>query len=217
VKRRYRIVLADDHVIVRQGLRRIIEQAAGLEVVGEADDGLELLALLQRITPDLVVLDIAMPHLRGIEAIHEIKAVQPELKVLMLTMHREMELLTAAMSAGADGYLLKEDADAQLFVALKKIRRGGTYVSPKLSDELTADWMRTVRGERRWEPNGDHLTNREREVLKLIAEGYSAREVADLLFISPRTVDHHRSNMMAKLKLKRSVDLVRYALSKEYL
>ena len=213
----YRIVLVDDHVIVRQGLRKIVDAAAGVEVVGEADDGLQLLALLNHVTPDLVVLDIAMPHLRGIEAIHEIKSIQPMLKILILTMHREIELLTAAISAGASGYLLKEDADTELFVAIKKIRQGGTYVSPKLSDHVATDWMQTLRGERSLQPDGEPLTIREREVLKLIAEGYSNKETADLLSISPRTVEHHRAHIMAKLNIRRSADLVKYAISKRYL
>jgi len=120
----FKIVLADDHVILRQGLKRILEDAADMAVVGEADNGLDLVRLLKRVPCDLVILDISMPRLRGIEAIPEVRAVQPHVKVLILTMHRELELLNAAMSAGANGYVLKEDADTQLFAAIGKIRKG---------------------------------------------------------------------------------------------
>ena len=213
----YRIVLADDHVLLRQGLRRILEGVGDLEVIGEANDGLEVLALLKRLTPDLIVLDISMPHLRGIEAIHEVKVIHPHLKVLILTMHKEMELLITAISAGAHGYVLKEDADTQLFSAIEKIRQGGTYVSPKLSGEVADTWTQTCRRDGRPRPEGERLTIREREVLKLAAEGKSSKEIAELLGISSRTVDHHRANIMAELNLKRTAELVRYAISRGYL
>jgi two-component system, NarL family, response regulator NreC len=213
----YRIILADDHVLLRQGLRRIIEGVGNLEVVGEASDGLELLGLVKRLTPHLVVLDISMPRLRGIEAIHEIKTIHPPLKVLVLTMHREKELLIAAISAGANGYALKEAADTELFSAIEKIRQGGTYVCPKMSDEVTADWTQTRRGGRSPSPEGELLTIREREVLKLTAEGKSSKEIGELLCISCRTVEHHRANIMAALNLKRTADLVRYAITRGYL
>ena len=213
----YRIVLADDHILVRQGLKALVDGVADLEVVGEADDGLELLDLLREVTSDLVVLDISMPHLRGIEAIREVKAIQPHLKVLILTMHKEMDLLTAAIAAGANGYVLKEDADEQLFHAIDEIRGGGMYISPKLSGPLMADWAETVRGDRSQATEKDRLTVREREILKLAAEGKSSKAIADLLGISHRTVEHHRANLMAKLDLKRIADLVKYAISNGYL
>jgi two-component system, NarL family, response regulator NreC len=133
----YRIVLADDHVILRHDLRKLIEAGAELEVIGEAGDGLELVQLLKGLAPDLIVLDISMPHLSGIEALQEIRLIDPPVKVLILTMHREMDLLNAAISAGANGYVLKEDAGTQLFAAIDKIRQGGTYVSARLADDLT--------------------------------------------------------------------------------
>jgi DNA-binding NarL/FixJ family response regulator len=213
----YRIILADDHVLLRQGLRRIIEGVGDLEVIGEANDGLELLGLVKRLTPHLVVLDISMPHLRGIEAIHEIKMIHPPLKVLVLTMHKERELLIAAVSAGASGYVLKEAADTELFSAIEKVRQGGIYVCPKMSDEVTADWTQAHRGGRNTLPEGDPLTTREREVLKLTAEGKSSKEIGELLCISCRTVEHHRASIMTTLKLRRTADLVRYAISRGYL
>ncbi len=134
---RYRIVVADDHVIFRQGIRRILEPVEDLEVVGEAGDGLVLLSLLKNARADLVILDISMPNLRGLEAALEIKAIYPDIKVLFLTMHREKEYLHRAMAVGADGYMLKEDADTELFSAITTIRQGGTYISPLLSLQLT--------------------------------------------------------------------------------
>jgi DNA-binding NarL/FixJ family response regulator len=208
----YRIVLADDHVILRQGLRMIIDDSGEMEVIGQASNGLELVHLLCRLSADLVILDISMPHLRGIEAIHEVKAAHSLLKVLVLTMHREIEFLKAAMAAGANGYVLKEDAEAQLFAAIGKIRAGGTYVSPKLADEMTQQWARTCRGETNAPAETDRLTLREREVLKLTAEGKSSRETSELLCISSRTVEHHRAHIMTKLNLRKIADVVRYAV-----
>ena len=208
----FAIVLADDHVILRQGLKRILEHAADMAVVGEASDGLALVRLLQRLPCDLVILDISMPRLRGIEAISEIRAVQPHLKVLVLTMHRELELLNAALSEGANGYVLKEDADTQLFAAIGKIRKGGTYVSPKLADEMTHDWARSPHKDGVPAADGERLTLRERQVLKLTAEGHSSREISGFLCISARTVEHHRAHIMTKLRLRRTADVVRYAV-----
>jgi two-component system, NarL family, response regulator NreC len=212
----YRITLADDHVLLRQGLRRIIEESAGLEVVGEAGDGMELLRLLNRTVPDLVILDISMPNLRGIEAISEIRSRHPGVKVLVLTMHRDKEYLYQAVSSGADGYLLKDDADTELFSAIRNIRQGEFYVSPALSNELAECRLQAAGGEAGSSVPQECLTIREREVLKLIAEGKSSREIADLLFISARTVDHHRANIMLKLNVRKAADLIKYAFGKGY-
>jgi len=213
----YRIILADDHVLFRQGLRRILEEKADLEVVGEAGDGLDLLNLLKEVHPHMVILDISMPNLRGIEATHEIKAILPALKVLILTMHKDEEYLSQAISAGVDGYLLKEDADRELYSAIEKIRQGRMYIPPSLSDNLAEQWVKTNQGKGKISFGPDVLTVREREVLKLTAEGKSSREIADLLFISVRTVEHHRANFMEKLNLKKNVDLVKYAIRKGYI
>jgi DNA-binding NarL/FixJ family response regulator len=213
----YRITLVDDHVLLRQGLRRIIEEFSGLEVVGEAGDGMELLRLLNRTVPDLVILDISMPNLRGIEAISEIKSRHSCVKVLILTMHRDKEYLYQAVSSGADGYLLKDDADTELFSAIRKIREGEFYVSPSLTEELTAYRRLAGRGGAGPSFAQECLTTREREVLKLIAEGRSSKEVADLLYISARTVDHHRANIMSKLNLRKIADLVKYAINRGYI
>jgi DNA-binding NarL/FixJ family response regulator len=217
----YRIVLADDHTMIRQGLKRILAEMADLEIVGEVGDGLALLNLLNKLAlnkraPHMVILDISMPNLRGIEAIHEIKGIHREMRILMLTMHKDKQYLYQAISAGAEGYLLKEDADTELFSAIEKIRRGKTYISPGLSEDSTEDWAKTCRGDDTFVSEPERLTIREREVLKLITEGKSSKEIADLLFISVRTVEHHRANITTKLKVKNTADLIRYALSKGY-
>jgi len=213
----FSILLADDHVMFRRGVRRIIQSIDDVEVVGEASDGFELLELLKKTSPQLVILDISMPNLRGLEATREIKIIDPAVKVLILTMHKDKEYLYHAFSAGAEGYLLKEDADSELISAIDTLRRGGTYISPLLSTQLADLFMqKSRRGAEPLTSPREPLTTREREIIKLIAEGKSSKEVADLLFISSRTVQHHRANIMKKLNLKKTADLVKYALQKGY-
>lgn len=207
-----RIVLADDHVLFRQGMKRLIEGMPGVKVIGEASDGLELLSLLKELTPDLAIVDISMPNLRGIEAAREIKMLYPHIKMLILTMHKSKEYLYHTISAGAQGYLLKEDSDVELFSAIETIRNGGIYVTHSLVGELAEDLSQIYSG--KGEILREPLTTREREVLKLVAEGKSNREIADLLYISMRTVENHRANIMGKLRLKKTADLVRYAIQK---
>jgi DNA-binding NarL/FixJ family response regulator len=209
----YRIVVADDHALFRQGLKGILGGAADLEVVGEAGDGLELLTLLNanQLDPHLVILDISMPNLRGIEAIREIKTIHPNVKILIVTMHKDKEYLFQSLAAGADGYFLKKDADTELFAAIEEIRNGKNYVSPHLSEELAGEWEQIRVGFTK-----PLLTKRETEVLKLIAEGKSNKEIADLLFVSVHTVERHRANTMEKLNLKKTADLVKYAIQKGY-
>ena len=213
--RSYRVVLADDHAMFRQGIKRILKEAKNLEVVGEAGDGLELLRISRETNPDMVIMDISMPNLRGLEATQEIKAVFPHVKVLILTMHRDKEYVYGAIGAGAEGYLLKEDADTELFFAIEKIRKGGRYVSPILSGELTHELIQASQ-EAQPVSASNLLTLREKEVLKLIAEGKSHKEIADILFISARTVDHHRAKIMRKLKIKDTANLTKYAVRQGY-
>ncbi|MCX5889311.1 MAG: response regulator transcription factor [Deltaproteobacteria bacterium] len=213
----FSILLADDHVMFRRGIRRIIQSINDVEVVGEASDGFELLELVKKTSPQLVIMDISMPNLRGLEATREIKIINPAVKVLILTMHKDKEYLYHAFSAGAEGYLLKEDADSELLSAIDTLRRGGTYISPLLSTQLADLFMQKSRpGAEQMTSPREPLTTREREIIKLIAEGKSSKEVADLLFISSRTVQHHRANVMRKLNLKKTADLVKYALQKGY-
>jgi DNA-binding NarL/FixJ family response regulator len=213
---RYRVILADDHVLVRHGLKLILGENPSLEIAAEVGDGLELLNVLQKINPDLIILDVSMPNLRGIEAIPEIRRVRPNAKVLMLTMHKEEDYLYQAISAGANGYLLKEDAEKELFLAIEHIKNGKIYISPGLADQSMQNWARMRRGE----DDAQHvesLTVREREILKLIAEGKSNKEIGDLLFISVRTVERHRANMMSKLNIRKTAELVQYAMRKHYI
>jgi len=207
----YRIILADDHAMFRQGVRKIIEEIDGLEIIGEAADGLELLDLLKTMTPDMIILDISMPHIRGIEACAEVKKIHPEIKILVMTMHKEF--LHQGISAGANGYLLKEDTDTELVAAIAKIKQGQTYLSPAFADHVYDLITRGPKGD--FTP--DSLTNRERQILKLVAEGNTSQKIADLLFITIRTAQNHRANIMKKLKLKNNAELVQYALQNRYL
>jgi DNA-binding NarL/FixJ family response regulator len=202
------IVLADDHIMFRQGVKRIIEETPGLEVVGEANDGLELLSLLKVQLPDLVLLDISMPHLRGLEATREIKRLYPRVKVIFLTMHRTKEFLQQALKAGAEGFLLKEDADFELLRAIQTVMGGKKFISTLLSTEMADLALR----EQPADP--DPLSPREKTIVKLLVEGKTPKEIADLLYISVFTVRRHRENIMRKLNLKRLADLIRYALSR---
>ena len=206
--RNYEILLADDHAIFRKGIRKIIEEIEGVAVCGEANDGLELLELLKITRPDLIILDISMPNLRGLEATEEIKKLYPEIKILLLTMHKKKSFVQLGLKAGADGFLLKEDADSELYRAIGSLKRGENYFSPLLST-IMFDLTRA-------QPETEALTRREREVLKLLAEGKKSQEIADILFVSIHTVRAHRYNLMKKLKFKSLADLVRYAISYEF-
>jgi len=210
----YQIILADDHLMFRNGIKRIIEDSPNLAVIGEADDGLQLLELLKKTKPDMVILDISMPKLRGLETSRELKTLYPDIKVLILTMHRNKEYLVQALSAKADGYLLKEDTDRQLIAAIESIQGGKIFLSPLMSEDLSQNLLGFIE-------NGDRsldqtLSTREKEVLTLLAEGQSSKEIADLLFISTRTVEHHRASINKKLKINNIVDLVKYAIRKGY-
>lgn len=204
----YAVILADDHVMFRKGVKRIVSEIAGLEVIGEADDGLELLQLLKEKSPDMVILDISMPNLRGLEATGEIKKLYPNTKVLLLTMHRKKEFIRQAMEAGAEGFLLKEDADSELIQGIKTIREGKQYFSPLLVSEMTDLVLQKDRI--------DLLTVREKEVLKFFAAGKSPKDIADLLCISILTVRQHLANIKKKANLKNSQDLVRFAINEGY-
>ena len=210
----YNIVLADDHVLLRDGIKRIIEESPDLRIVAEASDGLELLRVLKKHDADMVLLDISMPGLRGIEAAREIKISHPDIKVLILTMHKKKEYVRHAFSAGADGYLLKEATGDELFDAIGAIRNGENYVSNAFSKELTSELIQLYRSGGKLK--AEVLTHREKEVLKLIAEGKSSKEIADLLFISIYTVNNHRAKIIKKLGLKKTADLVRYAIREGY-
>ncbi|MBM4275279.1 MAG: response regulator transcription factor [Deltaproteobacteria bacterium] len=213
----YQIVLADDHVMFRRGVKRIVQSLGDVEVVGEAGDGLELLEVLKKTQPQMVIMDISMPNLRGLEATREVKNLHPDVKILILTMHKDKEYLYHAFSAGAEGYLLKEDADTELLSAIDTLRRGGSYVSPLLPLQITDLFRKKSRyGLDPFKVPGEDLTSREKVIIKLIAEGKSSKEIGELLYISSRTVQHHRANIMRKLNVKRTADLVKYAIQKGF-
>lgn len=209
----YRIVLADDHQLFRQGLKKIIKEKKDLKIVGEVSAGLELRGFLKKTPPDMVIMEIAMPDLKGIKAIREAKLICPHVKVLILTMYNNPEYLRHSLEAGADGYLLKEAPGRELFSAIQKIRKGKIYVLQTLAGE-----MPKKSGKRRVgdiSPD-ERLTPREREVLKLLSEGKSNREMAGLLSLSVRTVEFHRSTLMKRLGIQGAAKLTKYALQRGY-
>ena len=213
--RDFTIILADDHTLIREGIRSIIEATPGLKVIGEAGDGHQLLRMIKTTVPDMVILDISMPGLRGIEAAREIKACYPDVRILMLSMHKSEEFLAMALQAGAGGYLLKEDTGDELLQAIAQLRAGRTFLSATLAKSLSTDIIAICRGSHT--VPADPLTARERQVLKLIAEGHTDRQIGELLFISLRTAQRHRYNIRTKLNLKHTADLVKYAISKGYI
>ena len=210
----YRIVLADDHILLRDGVKHIIREKPDLRVVGEASDGLELLRLLKRQQTDMVLLEISMSGMRGIEATREIKSNHPDIKIVILTMHKKSRYIQYALESGADGYLLKEATSEELFHAIKSVRNGGSYVSKFFSKEMISEMVKVYQGGMKHRK--EILTTREKEVLKLIAEGKTSKEIAKLLFISIYTVNNHRANIIKKLKMKKTADLVKYAIREGY-
>jgi len=210
----YRIVLADDHLLLRQVIKNSIDDVPGLKVVGEVSDGLELLEFLRTTITDMTILDISMPRLQGIEAAREIKGLYPQVKIIILTMHKSKFHLREAVAAGVDGYLIKEDALADLISAINTIREGRNYFSSRVSRQMVEDIRRKPRS--RPDASGELLSPREIEILTLIAEGNSSKEIADLLSISIMTVYNHRINIKNKLNIKRNAELVKYAIQKGY-
>ncbi len=211
----YRIMLADDHAMFRKGVKQLIDAQKGMRVVGEASDGVGLIEKLKTITTDMVILDISMPGPSGFVLLREIKNTWPHILVLMLTMHKDLEYLDVAMNKGASGYLLKEDSDLELFDAIEQIRAGNQYITRNLAEEMS-DYLRAVQNGKP-SSSKDALTLREGQVLKLIAEGMANKDIASLLNISIRTVENHRSNIMKKLNLSNTAQLVRYSLRKDFM
>ena len=203
-----RVVLADDHTLVRSGIRRILEAHPGFEVVGEAADGVEALALVRETVPDVIVLDLNMPGSGGLDALPALKLAQPSLKVVVLSMHAGREYVSRAMKGGADAYLLKDSAVQDLVAAVEAVLVGRSYFSPSIQ-ALMAELLR---GDAREPSRGTTLTDREREVLGWLARGLSSKEVAQRLDISVRTVETHRANLMQKLGVKSVALLIQVAL-----
>lgn len=205
-----RILLADDHGLVRTGLRRIIEDEDGLEVVAEASDGVEAVEAARTVPFDLAVLDVSMPRMTGLQAAREITRRVPDAKVLMLSMHENEQYFFSALQAGASGYVLKSAADEDLVAACRAAMRGEPFLYAGVASTLVRDFLeRMRRGERM--PRSV-LTAREDEVVKLIAEGHSSKEIAAALVIAVKTVERHRANVLAKLGMRDRVELTRYAI-----
>lgn len=209
-----RILLADDHGIVRQGLRAVIARDPVLEVVGESGDGRETVRLAEALNPAIVIMDIAMPHLNGIEATAQIVRRNPTTGVIILSMHSDETYLLRALNAGAKGYLLKDSAEVDLIRAVHAVAQGRTFFSPAITGTLLEDYMRSMQ-QRNLQDSWDLLTEREKEVLQLIAEGMSNKEVAAALELSTYTVETHRNNLMQKLNLHNTAEIVLYAVRKK--
>lgn len=210
---KYRIVLAEDHTILREGLKSLFSVEPEFEVVAEAEDGREAIRCVKEWKPDLILTDLSMPKMNGIEAIREIKRESPKTRVLVLTVHKAEEYILATLKAGADGYLLKESTRAELVMAAKKVLSGKPYISPEISEKVIEGYLegrKSVKAQTVWET----LTSREREILKLIAEGYKNKEIAEDLCLSVKTVEKHRSNLMEKLNLHNAQALTAYAIEK---
>jgi len=208
-----RILLADDHRVVRRGLCLLLESQPGFKVVAEASDGREAVALAEAHTPDIVVLDVAMPLLNGIEAARQISSKVPQTGIVFLSMHSDEGYVLKALKSGGKAYLLKDSAEYDLINAIKAVHEGKAFFSPAINRMLVEEYMRQMQ-EREVEDSYDLLTPREREILQLFAEGQSAKEVAGLLNLSLYTVETHRSNIFQKLNLHSTAELILYAVRK---
>jgi two-component system, NarL family, response regulator NreC len=209
-----RVLLADDHGVVRRGLHYLLERSPEFVVVGEASDGREAVKMSEELSPDVVVMDIAMPNLNGIEATAQIVRKNPAAGVIILSMHSDETYLVRALSAGAKGYLLKDSAEADLIRAVQAVSQGRPFFSPAIAETLLEDYMRRLK-QHNLTDSYDLLTDREKEVLQLLAEGKSNKEVAALLDLSLYTVETHRSNLMQKLGLHNTAEIVLYAVRKK--
>jgi two-component system, NarL family, response regulator NreC len=209
-----RVLIADDHGIVRKGLRLQLEQNAQFHVVGEATDGREAVRLAEELKPNVVIMDIAMPNLNGIQATAQIVKRSSQVGVIILSMHSDESYLTRTLTAGAKGYLLKDNADVDLYRAVQVVAQGKPFFSPAIANTLLEDYMRQLQ-QRGLQDSYDLLTAREKEILQLLAEGKSNKEVASALNLSLNTVETHRTRIMQKLDLHSAVDIVLYAVRKK--
>jgi len=210
---KYKIVIAEDHTILREGLRALLSLDPSYEIIGEAKDGRDAIRCVEKLMPDLLLIDLSMPRMNGMEAIRDIKKRHPEIKIIALTVHKTEEYILATLEAGADGYVLKDATHNELMIAINSVLSGKPYLSPGVSEKVIEGYLegrRTLKPSSAW----DTLSQREREVLKLIAEGYKNKEIADDLCISIKTVEKHRSNLMKKLGLHNAAALTAFAIEK---
>lgn len=208
-----RILIAEDHTILREGLRALLTTDSEFEVVGEARDGREAIRHCDSLAPDLVLMDLSMPKVHGFEAIKEIKKQHPNIKIIALTVHKRDEYILATLQAGADGYILKDAHHDELVAAIRNVLQGKHYLSPEISGTVIGGYLNGKK-ELKTKSSWDTLTQREREILKLIAEGYKNKEIADFLFISQKTVEKHRTNLMKKLDLHNVAGITAFAMEK---
>jgi DNA-binding NarL/FixJ family response regulator len=210
-EKRWRVLIAEDHAILRDGLRALLTASADLEVVGEADNGREAIRQIGILKPDLVMMDLTMPGTNGIDAIREVRRRYPQMKVLTLTVHKTEEYIRTALQAGTNGYVLKETTHAELLIAIRSVMAGKTYLSPGVSERVISGYL-SGGTEDQPATSSDGLTQREREVLKLVAEGMPNKKIALYLSISIKTVEKHRANLMKKLNLHNASALTSYAI-----
>ncbi|CAN5293332.1 response regulator transcription factor [soil metagenome] len=212
-ERNIRLLIADDHTIVRQGLRKLLEEEPGFEVIGEAVDGRDAVTKATDLMPDIVLMDLSMPLLHGLEATRQITKRNPKTRVLILSMHKNEAYVLQALQAGASGYILKDSAAEEVATALRSVSRGNSYLSPAISRVVIDDYLRMK------DPNAhgakslyDTLTVREREIFQLLAEGFKNQEIGDKLHVSVKTVETHRAHIMEKLNLNNIAELVKYSI-----
>ena len=213
MKEKQRIVIAEDHTILREGLRALLSSNPNFDIVGEAEDGQNAIRCVEKLKPHLILMDLSMPRMDGMEAIREIKKQCPETKILALTVHKTEEYILATLQAGADGYVLKDATHTELLMAINSVLLGKSYLSPEVSEKVIEGYLegrKTLKSSSSW----DTLTPREREVLKFIGEGYKNKEIADYLCISVKTVEKHRANLMKKLDLHNASALTAFAMEK---
>ncbi|MFZ4464376.1 MAG: response regulator transcription factor [Bacteroidales bacterium] len=210
--KKIRIILADDHRIFRDGMKALLNENTEIQIIGEGSDGNELMELLKSNQPDVLILDISMPGLSGIELTKLIHNLYPEIRIMILSMHTNEEFVLNAIHAGAKAYLPKDTSKAELFEAIQSLMAGGEYYSKSVSENFMKSFIKKTRTDQNLLVN-EELTLREIEILKLVATGISHKEVAEMLFISPKTVDAHKNHIMQKLKLKNTAELVLYAVT----
>jgi two-component system response regulator NreC len=208
-----RVLVVDDHTIVRDGICALLALAADIEVVGEAANGMEALEVVKKLSPDVVLMDVAMPIMGGLEATRRIRKEFPNAKVLALTQYDDKEYVFPLIEAGACGFISKAAASSELTSGIRYVYRGESFLSPSVAKLMIEDYQQGAALRGKSDPY-QQLTDREREVLKLVAEGYTTQEIADMLVISPKTVEGHKSSLMAKLDIHNRIDLVKYALRK---
>jgi two-component system response regulator NreC len=213
MKKQYSVVIAEDHTILREGLRALLASQQDLKVVGEAQDGREAIRRVQDSSPDVILMDLSMPRMNGLDAIKEIKKTNPGTKIIALTVHKTEEYVLATLQAGADGYVLKDATHSELVMAIMNVLDGNRYLSPGISERVIDGYLKgrkALKSQSAW----DTLTQREREILKLIAEGHKNKDIADYLCISLKTVEKHRTNLMNKLDLHNVAALTALAIEK---